>query len=143
MSRDFTAFREVGRHTADAESPAHDHVLIHAEEQHITAGEVRTLMALAGNIGQPLECVHQLALNPVGDRQPSFSKQVTPNLPEIVFGLWRDEIEFHEPERSLPSSHAALSAARRVRNWSPGRPSPRSSWARPRSILALRAFLFS
>src|ERR1019366_1987680 len=124
-------------------SPVHDHVLIHAEEQHIAAGEVGTLMAFAGNIGQALEGVHQLALNPVGDCQPRFSEQVAPNLSKIIFGFRRDDVGFHEPERSLSLSHAALSAAKRARSLSPAMPSPRSSWARPRSILALIASLFS
>jgi hypothetical protein len=51
----------------------HDQVLIHAEEQHIPAGKIRTLMAFAGNIGQALEGIHQLGLNPVSDCQPSFT----------------------------------------------------------------------
>src|SRR5208283_3356719 len=122
-------------------TPVHDHVLIHAEEKYIAAGEAGSFMAFAGKIGQALECVHQFALNPVGDCQPRFSEQVTPNLPEIVFGFWRDEIALHESERSL--SHAVLSAASRVRSSSPGMPSPRSSWAKPSSILALIASLFS
>src|SRR5258708_12866211 len=98
-------------------------------------------MPFAGNNGQALEGIHQLALNPVGDCQPRFSEKVTPNLPEVTFGFRRDKVPLHEPERSL--SHAALSAARRVRSSPPGTPSPRSSWASPRSILALIASFFS
>jgi hypothetical protein len=98
-------------------APVHDHVLIHAEEENIAAGEVGTLMAFAGNSGQTLEGIHQFVLNPVGDGHPRFSEQVTPNLLEIVFGFRREDLALHEPERSL--SHASLSAARRARNWSP------------------------
>jgi hypothetical protein len=47
-------------------SPVNDHVLLHAEEQDISASEVGTIMAFARNIGQALEGIHQLALNPVG-----------------------------------------------------------------------------
>jgi len=79
-------------------------------------------MAFAGNFGQALEGVHQFALNPVGDCQTRFFEQITPNLPEIVFGFRRDKVGFHEPERSR--SHAALSASSRPRNRSPGMPSP-------------------
>ena len=95
-------------------SPVYDQVLIHTEEQYISGGEVGTLMAFAGKIGQPFERVYQLALNPVGDCQARFFKQVAPNLPKIIFGLGRDQVRLHEPERSL--SQAALSAARRVRS---------------------------
>jgi hypothetical protein len=73
-------------------SPVHDHVLIHAEEQHIPAAEVGTLMAFARDISQALERGHQLTLNPVGDCQTRFSEQVTPNLPEIAFSFRRDEV---------------------------------------------------
>jgi hypothetical protein len=40
--------------------------------------------------------------------------QVTPDLPEVFFGFRRDEIRFHDPERS--ASHVALSSARRLRS---------------------------
>ncbi len=54
-------------------SPVHDHVLIHAEEQHIPAGEVGAFMAFAGNVGQAFEGIYQLSLNPVGDGWTRFS----------------------------------------------------------------------
>ena len=73
----------------------HDQVLIHAEEQHVPVGKIGALMAFAGNIGQTLEGVHQLGLNPVSNRQTSFSEQVAPDLPEIVFGFRRYDVRFH------------------------------------------------
>src|SRR5436309_10292242 len=89
-------------------SPIHDHILIHAEEEHIAAREIGTSMAFSRKTSKALECVHQFFLNPISYGQPCFSEQITPNLPEIVFSFRRNEVMLHVSERSL--SHAALSA---------------------------------
>lgn len=48
-------------------STVHDHVLIHAEKEHIPASQIGTPMAFAGNIGQTFKGIHEFTLDAVGN----------------------------------------------------------------------------
>jgi hypothetical protein len=56
-------------------SPVHNHVLIHAKEEDIPAGQVGTPMPLARNVGQVLEGINQFALIRLATASPASPRR--------------------------------------------------------------------